>query len=400
MGLRDDRLPAAGVLLGDRARDLVDAALAERGGRVVRLQRRQVVYRPSRSLTVRYAADVSWDGAPPHHDTLVAVADRRGPWPGTLVAGHGGVEVGLFRYPDDPRLPGLRTATTPAVAAAALGWRTPPALVARTYRPGDRAVVRARSTEIGERYLKVLRPAQVPALVERLRALADVAPVAPVRGVRADLGLVVLDAIPGTTLRDALRAGADEVPEADAVLAALAAATSVPLGELSVVRAPTERAEGHARVLAAVLPSSRKRIGRLLDRLAGDVAAPASVVHGDLHPAQVVVEGASLRGLLDFDGVGWGRPVDDLATFLGHLANLSLTDRSGAVRAYLERTCRAFEEVVDPTELHRQTAAVLLGLATGPHRTQQAGWRATTLRRLALAERWAAGRVRTRRTAA
>jgi hypothetical protein len=36
-------------------------------------------------------------------------------------------------------------------------------------------------------------------------------------------------------------------------------------------------------------------------------------------------------------------------------------------------------------------AAAVLGLATGPFRVQQAGWRQHTQARLRLAEQWAAG---------
>jgi hypothetical protein len=48
----------------------------------------------------------------------------------------------------------------------------------------------------------------------------------------------------------------------------------------------------------------------------------------------------------------------------------------------------ALAGVVDAAELRRRTAAVVLSLATGPHRVQEAGWQVATRARLDLATRW------------
>jgi len=44
--------------------------------------------------------------------------------------------------------------------------------------------------------------------------------------------------------------------------------------------------------------------------------------------------------------------------------------------------------VTDPVSLRLRTAAVVLGLATGPFRVQEANWPAVTERRIALSEEW------------
>jgi len=49
---------------------------------------------------------------------------------------------------------------------------------------------------------------------------------------------------------------------------------------------------------------------------------------------------------------------------------------------------RCFERDLAPEALRRRTAAVVLSLATGPHRVQERGWRRNTRWRIELAERW------------
>ena len=115
-------------------------------------------------------------------------------------------------------------------------------------------------------------------------------------------------------------------------------------------------------------------------------------IHGDLHEAQVVVEGGQVAGMLDVDGAGSGRRVHDLATMLGHLVALgdAVPRRRPAIDRWRGRLEPAFERAVDPVELRRTTAAALVGLATGPFRVQAPAWRGQVRRRIASAEAWAA----------
>lgn len=59
----------------------------------------------------------------------------------------------------------------------------------------------------------------------------------------------------------------------------------------------------------------------------------------------------------------------------------------GARRA-LEQWQPRFENQVDMRELYARAAGVVMSLATGPYRVQQAGWEAATAERIALVEQW------------
>ena len=86
--VRDDRLPAAEVILGPEIVSVMDLAIAEAGGTLEAIERRQVLYKPGRRLLARFAARVSWKGRLTD-ETLVAVTDSAGLPDGSLVVGDG-----------------------------------------------------------------------------------------------------------------------------------------------------------------------------------------------------------------------------------------------------------------------------------------------------------------------
>jgi len=420
--VRDSLLPALEVLLGTGSRDVVAAAVEAAGGSLLTVERRQVLYRPGEQASVRYAADVSWAGAEPVAETIVAVTTVSGPPPGTLVVAAGELAVGLFRYPDDPALPGLAVATSPAAVVDRLGIAAPGVrLTVRTYRPGRRAVVRAvdpagaepaASPGVGhggrpagvaggaarERYLKVVPPDEAAALRDGLVALRRHLPVPEIAGSWPDLGIVALERLPGRTIRDVLLAGSRRevaaLPDGGAILGLLARFPA-PAPDAPRRRGPISRVAGHAGLLAAVLPAERERIAEIVRRAGPRPAGSAlSAVHGDLHEAQLLVDGHGLSGILDLDDTGRGHLVDDLATMLGHLATLAVAvpRRQARIERYLARLRPSFERAADADELRRATAAAVLGLATGPFRVQQRDWRRRSRDRIALAEAWLAGR--------
>lgn len=420
--VRDSLLPALEVLLGTGSRHVVAAAVEAAGGRLVALERRQVLYRPAEQASVRYAADVSWAGADPVAETIVAVTTVSGPPPGTLVVAAGKLAVGLFRYPDDPALPGLAVATSPTAVVDRLGIAVPGVrLTVRTYRPGRRAVVRAvdpaaadpaASSSAGnedppagidgaaprERYLKVVPPGEAAALRDGLVALRWHLPVPEIADSWPDLGIVALERLPGRTIREVLLAGSRRdvaaLPGGGAILDLLARFPAPPT-DAPRRRGPITRAAGHAGLLAAVLHGERARIAEIVRRAGPRPAGPArAAVHGDLHEAQLLVDHAGLSGVLDLDDTGRGHLVDDLATTLGHLATLAVAvpRRRARIERYLARLVPAFERAADADELRRATAAAILGLATGPFRVQQRDWRRRSRDRISLAEAWLAGR--------
>jgi hypothetical protein len=209
-------------------------------------------------------------------------------------------------------------------------------------------------------------------------------------------GVLVLPGLPGTPMRTLLAghgAGLPDPAHLDALLDALpAAVVDLPAGR----RAPGDalaRAGSHARVLAAAVGPLRPRLEALTDVLAGvdpGVHEPVPV-HGDFYESQLLVDGGAVVGLLDVDTAGRGARIDDWATMLAHLALLEhVLPRPGTVVAHRRDVFAALLHRWPAEQLRPRVAAVLLGLATGPFRVQQADWPARTVERVALAEAWAA----------
>jgi hypothetical protein len=266
------------------------------------------------------------------------------------------------------------------------GWAT--RLVA--YRPGKRAVVHVGGTT-GSVYLKLLPTNQIERLHDEHRKIARELPIPESLGVSPELGLVALQTLPGITLREAL-VKALEVPLPEAVLSLPAALPDPPFGQL--VASPIQRAASVAGMLAFLLPERSQQVASIVDRI-GQESGEASVpVHGDFYESQVMVAGDRVVGMLDIDTFGWGRPADDPATLLGHLAVLDQSKPSMSVRSFASRLVQACDRNLDPIDLRLRVAAVVLGLATGPFRVQRANWPEMTRARLDLAGRWCASASR------
>lgn len=396
------RPPALRLLTGAAAGGLWSGVLD--GGHVRRLDRTGVTLQPDGSATVRFAATVAWADGRETRESLVATTGNRIPGGATVIPvsvdGHV-LRIGVWRWPHDPALPALAWASSGSAVAATLrrlGLATGPVrLRLRSYRPGRRAVVQAESSA-GPLFLKVVRPAARTRLAERHRVLADAVPVPPVLAATDD-GVLVLPGLPGEPMRPLLAGDGRGLPapaELDRLLDAFpaAAADLRPAGS----RPPGDalaRVADHAAVLAAVAGELRPRLDALLAGLAAADPGehPAVPVHGDFYESQLLVEDGAVVGLLDVDTVGRGHRIDDWATLLGHVALLELILPQPATAA---RFRRAVEEHAlgrwPAAQLRPRVAAVLVGLATGPFRVQQAGWPALTAARVALAEEWADAR--------
>jgi aminoglycoside phosphotransferase len=404
----DAALPAAVHLAGDRARPLLEVAVAYGDGQLVRATTRQVQYRPGSDAVVRYDAEVSWSGAPPVRETLLAATRRSGALPGAvpLTADVDGIElqVGVWRWPFDPLLPALADLVTPDRAARRLDGIVvaPVGVEVVAYRPTERAVVRVRDAVGAVVYVKVVPPEQVDPLRHRHDALADSGvPVPPVLGWDATAGWLALGALHGDTVRDRLKGAPGPWPDADEYLRLAAAVRDAAL-DVRSVRTRAEDARGHAAALALVAPSLADPLARLVDALDPEVERSRTrraTIHGDVHEAQLVLDGRHIVGLLDVDDAGIGDPLDDAATVLAHLhfRRLSAPPGSTAQRlgAYVERLDQAFATGYEslghpPGDLRRVVAASLVGLATGPYRVQQVGWESTSREVIDLATQLAA----------
>ena len=213
---------------------------------------------------------------------------------------------------------------------------------------------------------------------------------APSLGFTPD-GLLVLQALPGRTLRQALHAR--EAPPPGRALLTLLDRLPPELAHGRPRRSWREKAPHYAAVLAAALPGVGEQATELAEAIITESGpGPRTVVHGDLYEGQLLVSGGRICGLLDVDTAGPGERLDDLACLLGHLSILAQLhrDRAGAILRAGATYLAAFERVVDPADLRYRTAAVVLSLATGPHRVQEQDWQAFTRTRLDLAALWLA----------
>jgi Phosphotransferase enzyme family len=393
LGLKDERLPAMTAMLGRDAVDLLGAAVSAAGASALSARPVQITWRPGGALIVTYDVQVAWDKNRRSHEQFVASTGTHLP-EGALLLAREDQQVAVWRMTADPALPGLAVAMDPRRVGdvlAGLGVAgTPSCIQLRAYRPGRRAVVEISGP--GYRlFVKVVRPAKVPELQARHRVMAEALPVPRSHGWSREYGLVVLEALAGTPLRDALLDTRHPLPKPDAFAQLLDRMPDVPNGR----NAPSALSGvgEYGCLLQAVLPELRDRVGRLLHRISsGRNSFPAVPTHGDLHEAQVLVSGGELVGLLDIDTAGTGYRIDDCANLVGHLAAWQ-TSAPAAARKRIEAftlgvLAAADAEIGDPAEVRRRVAAVILGLATGPFRAQTPTWPADTRARVALAERW------------
>lgn len=391
------------LLTGPDVGDLLRAAVGTAGGELVGWRVRQVDHRPGASVTASYSARVRWADREQDEtlgaSTGIAAPADRPPVPGVLDLSDGEREVAVWRYPLDPGLPGLAAACDPAAVAALLTRFGAPAraedvrLTTRAYRPRRRAVVQA-DVPGGRLFLKVLRPHRVQDLHDRHRLLhGSGLPVPRSLGWTED-GVVVLEALHGVQMRDrVLTAG--PVPSGHALVRLV---DSIPRAALDLPRRRswTEGAAHYASVVGHALPDQADRVHDLATAITAATSdqVPDEPCHGDLYEAQLLLTGPRVTGVLDVDSIGPGRRADDLACLIAHVHVLELMrpERVPRLSALRADWLAAADTVLDPAEVRARTAGVLLSLATGPHRVQEAGWPEATRLRVDAVERWLDGR--------
>jgi hypothetical protein len=379
------------LLLGEPALELWPAVLP---GRLDGLRVTGVTLQPDGAATVQYAAAVTRPDGREARELLVATTGRRIPDGAAVVDG----AVGVWRWPHDPALPGLAWAASASRVAARLGElglaTADVGLRLRSYRPGRRAVVEV-TTATGRLFLKVVRPAALARMVERHAVLDEAVPSPPLLATTDD-AVLVLGGLSGAPMRPLIAGDGRGLPDAaelDRVLDLLP-------GPAAEVQATGRRTTGDAlaRVAdhATVLAMVAEELGPRLEALSAVLTAtdpgehPVVPVHGDFYESQLLVDDGAVVGLLDVDTVGGGHRIDDWANLLAHLVLLEhiLPAPATAGRYREELEAHALHRWA-PEHLRPRVAAVLLGLATGPFRVQQAGWPEGTAARLTLAEEWA-----------
>ena len=389
-GAVDAALPGSGSLLTERVPAPVLAVIDKAGSALTSLQAVQSSWWPGKQLIVRYKVAVEAGLLEGTHQ-IVAVA-------GSIPDGAARVEgpegaVGAWVVPNDPELPGLSLALDRATVSRLVedlgGGFSVSSLRFRAYRPGRRGVVEAVGSP-RSLFLKVVRPKAAKLLHEKHRHLSARMPVPDSLGYSADLGVVVLPAIPGADLRKVLRDGGDTLPNPEDV-AALVDGMPIPMDD-KVTTSPIEKLGRVVDLLSRLVPAEADRLSALVSSIGPDDREADVPVHGDFYEAQVLVHSGQPTGLIDVDTYGWGRPGDDPAMMLGHLALLATSaPNPKRVLAYASRLQEIWEARLDPVDLRKRTAAVILAQATGPFRVQRPEWPSETSARIDLAQRWVDG---------
>lgn len=386
-GAVDAALPGSDTLLTDRVPAPVVAVIEEADSTLTSLQAVQSSWWPGKQLTVRYKVTAKGGLLEGSHQ-IVATAGRI-PDGAARVEGPGGA-VGVWVVPNDPELPGLSPALDRATVSRLvedIGARTSIGSIRfRAYRPGRRGVIEAVGSP-HSMFLKVVRPKAAKSLHEKHRHLSERIPVPDSLGYSADLGVVVLPAIPGADLRRVLRDGEATLPT-PADVAALVDDLPFPSDD-KVTKSPIEKLPRVVELLSRVVPAEADRLRQLVSTIGSDDRDADVPVHGDFYEAQVLVHHGQPAGLIDVDTYGWGRPGDDPAMMIGHLTLLaSSAPNPQRVLGYASRLQEMWEAMLDPVDLRMRIAAVVLGQATGPFRVQRPNWPSETVARIDVAQRW------------
>jgi len=385
--IEDSALPEVSTLLSSPTPGPIEAAVFGTGARVEDGELLQVTWWPGISITARYRISIT-GGELEGTSTFVCVAGRIPD--GALVVESDTGQVGVWRVPHDPALPGLEAALDARRAAHLLedlgGTSGPVDTRLVAYRPGRRAVVSVSGGQEGL-YLKLVRPSHIEDLHRSHQALAASLPVPVSLGFSRELGLIALQAVPGLTLRSVLEDPNQPIP-APADIVDLARRIPAP-DDGRESPSPIKRLADIGPLLSAVSPDISGQIDDVIEQIGPETSPADTPCHGDYYESQLLVETGAVIGMLDVDTYGRGRAADDASTMLGHLAIWSEMSRQpDRVRHLGNQLIRVWDEMLDPVDLRRRTAAVVLSLATGPFRVQSAAWPEETADRVSIASKW------------
>lgn len=323
------------------------------------------------SYTIEWQPD---DFLPPEHITLRVEAGR---------------PMELYRYPDDPYLPGLKMAADPdsahkLVSRHVLAFPSRRLRVERIrYRPGNRAVLRHKIGTV-RLYARVMRPTAVPVFF-KAGQLADQAGFALPRlaGHWEDGATIWLSQIPGKNLRSQIRKGYQ--PDPTLFLEGLERLWRTPLStEARPFNLPglyhrAKRSFRHA--LNDNLRSTQilNESTRVLDPFV-KAWRPSAIAHNDFYDDQMLVLPDGRIALVDFEETGAGDPLLDVGTFLAHLKWMYHFKRRGdrdASGAFYNALRQAALERFAWTEreLNLREAVCLFRVCTNALRRPKPDWR-------------------------
>ncbi len=295
----------------------------------------------------------------------------------------------VFRFPDDPDLPGLSSAVFPETAhdlirahVLSLPSRRMRVDVVR-YRPAGHAVLRHRLGK-AKFYARVMRPAAVPNMLRAAHLVARSSFVVPrIAGHWHDGAVIWTSEIPGENLRERIRAGRG--PDPDAILEGLETLWAVP--PQSSDAAPFDLAWRYRDAKKAIDHATQDHHeGRRL--FCAAVAsldpfmqswAPTTSAHNDFYDDQMLVLPDGRIVVVDFEETGAGDPMLDVGNFLAHLnwvSSLGSHKRAAARAEYRtalrDAAIRRFGW--SEHDLDLREAVCLFRLCTTPIRRPEENW--------------------------
>ncbi len=303
-----------------------------------------------------------------------------------------GAEAQVFRYPDDPYLPGLASIASATTAQDVLPRYVPLhpqrlyVEVVR-YRPTSRAVLRHtvswRRSDVQPLtlFVRAVPPERVPAFVAA-GELAERSGFSLPRlaGHWAEGGVLWLASVPGDTVRSLIRDGG--APEPGRILDGIAPLWASPPPD-STSRAPDLSLYLRATdgLLRQVLEDEEARL-TLRDAMVPlrrfvEAWKPSSLAHNDFYDDQLLLTPEDRLVLADFEEVGPGDPLLDIGNFLAHLRWMArfgiAPDECDAYRRELrDMALERFRW--DRSELALREAFALLRLSSNPVRRLRADW--------------------------
>lgn len=220
-------------------------------------------------------------------------------------------DMGVWRHPNDPALPGLAAAVTPGRLSmlSSVASHVDPRLVeVVTLQPLQRATVRIGSPNDAV-YVKIVPPWRVERVADNHRRARDARVPAPeILDVDGRNGLIVFAELPGATLAEHLELGRP-VPTSDAIWS-------------------------------------------LVELFMSSVAT-----HGDLHDRQILLDDdGAIVGVVDLDDAGERELVEDVGSLVAHVLMRAIThpDQRDRIETYGRGLRETFARHVDVESLDRE----------------------------------------------
>jgi hypothetical protein len=298
-----------------------------------------------------------------------------------------GANPRLFRYPDDPYLPGLSAASDGLEAHCLvnqhLGLRPQRVHVQpAVYRPGSRAVLRHRLYHNhgvkATLFARVLPPERLAAFLAA-GAAATSTPFATPRlvGYWQEGGVAWMSGVPGPTLRSAIRRGSPPRPRL--IIEKLQGLWETPPGDGPALDLPGGF-DWSLKVLGQVTQgtSSSALVESIAGRLQQFVAGwrPSCTAHNDFYDDQLIVTESGQLAVVDFEEIGLGDPMLDVGNLMAHL---SWIERFGPDPKFGAYRRGVLDEALGTLGWSRDELALregfaLFRLAANPVRTLRPAW--------------------------